>query len=155
MFARLPIERTYLLHELADRHMQQNHFVQSLTYAQKAIEEARRCNSLVWKFLGIMLMAKSHAVLHKYERQTDILNMAYDLASELKSPRLCTFIELCRMLNKDYITLRKMTQLVASKRLRSKISNRSSFFSNASPQYSPRYQEDRKLLYNTADISSL
>ncbi|XP_017095215.1 outer dynein arm-docking complex subunit 4 [Drosophila bipectinata] len=134
-FARLPMERTYLLHELADRHMQVNHFVQCLSYAQKAIDEAKRCSSLVWQFLATMLMAKSHAVLHKYERQTEVLNSAYDLATELKSPQLCTFIELCRMLNKDYITLRKMSQLVTSKRLRSKISNRSSFFN--SPQYSP------------------
>ncbi|XP_039497996.1 uncharacterized protein LOC120455667 [Drosophila santomea] len=142
LFARLPIERSYLLHELADLHMQKNHFVQSLSYAQKAIEEARVCNSRIWEFLSTMLMAKSHAVLHKYERQTEVLNDAYDLAAQLKSPQLCTFIELCRMLNKDYITLRKMSQLVTTKRLRTKISNRSSFFS--SPTYSPNYLETKK-----------
>ncbi|XP_017004391.2 uncharacterized protein r-cup [Drosophila takahashii] len=142
LFARLPIERSYLLHELADRYMQKNHFVQSLSYAQKAIEEARMCNSRIWEFLGTMLMAKSHAVLHKYERQTEVLNAAYQLATQLKSPQLCTFIELCRMLNKDYITLRKMSQLVTSKRLRTKISNRSSFFS--SPNYSPNFSEIKK-----------
>lgn len=132
------MERTYLLHELADRHMQVNHFVQCLSYAQKAIDEAKGCSSLVWQFLATMLMAKSHAVLHKYERQTEVLNSAYQLATELKSPQLCTFIELCRMLNKDYITLRKMSQLVTSKRLRSKISNRSSFFNT--PQFSPDHR---------------
>ncbi|XP_033168812.1 uncharacterized protein LOC117146596 [Drosophila mauritiana] len=145
LFARLPIERSYLLHELADRHMQQNHFVQSLSYAQKAIEEARVCNSLIWEFLSTMLMAKSHAVLHKYERQTEVLNSAYDLAAQLKSPQLCTFIELCRMLNKDYITLRKMSQLVTTKRLRTKISNRSSFLS--SPNCSPNFSEYKKHEY--------
>ncbi|XP_016937300.3 uncharacterized protein r-cup [Drosophila suzukii] len=142
LFARLPIERSYLLHELADRHMQKNHFVQSLSYAQKAIDEARGCNSRIWEFLSTMLMAKSHAVLHKYERQTEVLNVAYDLATQLKSPQLCTFIELCRMLNKDYITLRKMSQLVTSKRLRTKLSNRSSFFT--SPNYSPNFSEIKK-----------
>ncbi|EDV47577.1 uncharacterized protein LOC6549869 [Drosophila erecta] len=142
LFARLPIERSYLLHELADLHMQKNHFVQSLSYAQKSIEEARVCNSRIWEFLSTMLMAKSHAVLHKYERQTEVLNSAYNLATQLKSPQLCTFIELCRMLNKDYITLRKMSQLVTTKRLRTKISNRSSFFS--SPTYSPNYLDIKK-----------
>ncbi|XP_017082120.1 uncharacterized protein LOC108115236 [Drosophila eugracilis] len=142
IFARLPIERSYLLHELADRLMQKNHFVQSLSYAQKAIDEARGCSSRIWEFLSTMLMAKSHAVLHKYERQSEVLNSAYDLATQLKSPRLCTFIELCRMLNKDYITLRKMSQLVNSKRLRSKISNRSSFLS--SPNYSPNFSDMKK-----------
>ncbi|XP_046867330.1 uncharacterized protein LOC6641292 [Drosophila willistoni] len=131
VFATLPIERTYLLHELADRHVQQNHFVQCLSYAQKAIEEAEHCNSKIWQFLSTMQMAKSHAILHKYERQTEVLDAAYDLAKELKSPKLCTFIELCRMLNKDYITLRKMSQLVASKRLRYKMSNRSSGLSSS------------------------
>jgi len=134
-----------LLHELADRHMQKNHFVQSLSYAQKAIEEARVCNSLIWEFLSTMLMAKSHAVLHKYERQTEVLNSAYELAAQLKSPQLCTFIELCRMLNKDYITLRKMSQLVTTKRLRTKISNRSSFLS--SPNCSPNFSEFKKEEY--------
>ncbi|XP_022209193.1 uncharacterized protein LOC111065371 [Drosophila obscura] len=133
-FAKLPIERTYLLHEMADHHVQHNHFVQCLSYAQQAIEEAKLCNSKIWQFLSTMLMAKSHAVLHKYERQTEVLNAAYQLAADLKNPRLCTFIELCRMLNKDYITLRKMSQLVASKRLRSKQDNRSSLI--GSPQIS-------------------
>ncbi|KAH8287064.1 hypothetical protein KR054_001745 [Drosophila jambulina] len=143
LFARLPIERAYLLHELADRHMQQNHFSQCLSFAHKAIEVAKECNSLVWQFLGMMQMAKSHAVLHKYERQKEVLNYAYDLAAELKSPRLCIFIELCRMLNRDYLTLRKMTQLVTNKRLRTKISNRSSFLSTVSPIHSP-FQDERK-----------
>ncbi|KAH8238445.1 hypothetical protein KR032_006945 [Drosophila birchii] len=144
LFARLPIERAYLLHELADKHMQQNHFSQCLSYAHMAIEAAKACNSLVWQFLSMMLMAKSHAVLHKYERQKEVLNYAYDLAADLKSPRLCIFIELCRMLNRDYITLRKMAQLVTHKRLRTKISNRSSFLSNASPIDSPYEQEVRR-----------
>ncbi|XP_001355050.3 uncharacterized protein r-cup [Drosophila pseudoobscura] len=133
-FAKLPIERTYLLHEMADYHVQQNHFVQCLSYAQQAIEESKLCNSKIWQFLSTMLMAKSHAVLHKYERQTEVLNDAYMLAAELQNPRLCTFVELCRMLNKDYITLRKMSQLVASKRVRSRQDNRSSVVS--SPQIS-------------------
>ncbi|KAH8303207.1 uncharacterized protein r-cup [Drosophila kikkawai] len=150
LFARLPIERAYLLHEVADRHMQQNHFSQCLSSARRAIEEAKACNSLVWQFLSMMLMAKSHAVLHKFERQKEVLNFAYELATDLKSPRLCIFIELCRMLNRDYITLRKMTQLVTQKRLRSKISNRSSFLSNASPQYSLYEQEDRRNLLEKA-----
>ncbi|XP_017056325.1 LOW QUALITY PROTEIN: uncharacterized protein LOC108098116 [Drosophila ficusphila] len=142
VFARLPIERSYLLHELADRHMLKNHFIQSLSYAQKSVDEARGCNSRIWEFLSTMLMAKSHAVLHKYERQTEVLNSAYALATELKSPPLCTFIELCRMLNKDYLTLRKMSQLVTNKRLRTKISNRSSFFT--SPNFSPNFSEMKK-----------
>ncbi|BFG01389.1 uncharacterized protein DMAD_01151 [Drosophila madeirensis] len=135
-FAKLPIERAYLLHEIADHHVQHNHFVQCLSYAQQAIEEAKRCNSKIWQFLSTMLLAKAHAVLHKYERQTEVLNAAYQLAADLKNPRLCTFIELCRMLNKDYITLRKMSQLGASKRLRSKQDNRSSTISTITPQIS-------------------
>ncbi|XP_030379186.1 uncharacterized protein LOC115627604 [Scaptodrosophila lebanonensis] len=125
-FANHHIERAYLLHELSERHLLQNHFMQSLSFAKRAIEEARRCNSVIWEFLCTMLLAKSHAVLHKYERQTEVLNAAYNLAKRLKSPQLCTFIELCRMLNKDYITLRKMSQLEAGKRLRHKLFNRGS-----------------------------
>ncbi|KAH8292929.1 hypothetical protein KR044_009164 [Drosophila immigrans] len=124
-FAKLPIERSYLLYELADVHMAQNQQVRCLLYAQKSIIEAQSCNSKIWEFLATMQQAKSHAILCKFERQADVLNSAYKLAKDLKSPRLCTFIELCRMLNRDYMTLRKMLQLVASKRLRSRLSNRS------------------------------
>ncbi|KAH8387080.1 hypothetical protein KR093_004562 [Drosophila rubida] len=124
-FAKLPIERSYLLYELADVHLLQNQQERCLLYAQKSIVEARRCNSKIWEFLATMQQAKSHAILCKFERQSDVLNSAYQLAKDLKSPQLCTFIELCRMLNRDYMTLRKMLQLVASKRLRSRLSNRS------------------------------
>ncbi|KAH8237463.1 hypothetical protein KR038_003281 [Drosophila bunnanda] len=155
LFAQLPIEKAYLLYELADRHMQTNHFSQCLSYAHKAVEEAKTCNSLVWQFHSMMLMAKSHAVLHKYERQKEVLNYAYDLAADLKSARLCIFIELCRMLNRDYITLRKMTQLVTNKRLRSKISNKSSFLSNMSPNESPYEQEYRRKSSLMKDLISL
>ncbi|ALC49361.1 r-cup, partial [Drosophila busckii] len=134
-FATLPIERSYLLYELADSHMGQHHLVQCLVYAKRAIEEARKCNSIIWEFLATMLQAKSHAVLCKYERQSEVLDAAYKLAKDLKSPKLCTFIELCRMLNRDYMTLRKMSQLVASKRLRYKMSNRSSGITPS--QFSP------------------
>ncbi|XP_034118665.1 uncharacterized protein LOC117577833 [Drosophila albomicans] len=124
-FAKLAIERSYLLYELADVHMAQNQQVRCLFYAQKSIAEAKKCNSKIWEFLATMQQAKSHAILCKFERQSDVLDAAYQLAKELKSPQLCTFIELCRMLNRDYMTLRKMLQLVASKRLRSRLSNRS------------------------------
>ncbi|KAL7745825.1 hypothetical protein ACLKA6_010017 [Drosophila palustris] len=124
-FAKQPIERSYLLYELADAHMAQNQQLRCLLYAKKSIDEARRCNSKIWEFLATMLQAKSHAILCKFERQAEVLNGAYQLAKELKSPRLCTFIELCRMLNRDYMTLRKMSQLVATKRLRSRMSHRS------------------------------
>ncbi|XP_034486045.1 uncharacterized protein LOC117790649 [Drosophila innubila] len=124
-FSKQPIERSYLLYELADSHMAQNQQLRCLLYAKKSIDEARRCNSKIWEFLATMLQAKSHAILCKFERQAEVLNNAYELAKELRSPRLCTFIELCRMLNKDYMTLRKMSQLVATKRLRTRMSHRS------------------------------
>lgn len=124
-FSKQPIERSYLLYELADSHMAQNQQVRCLLYAKKSIDEARRCNSKIWEFLATMLQAKSHAILCKFERQAEVLNGAYQLAKELKSPKLCTFIELCRMLNRDYMTLRKMSQLVATKRLRTRTSHRS------------------------------
>ncbi|KAH8397862.1 hypothetical protein KR222_003992 [Zaprionus bogoriensis] len=126
-FATMPIERSYLFYELADAYLSQNQQVVCLMYANKAIAEARQCSSKIWEFLATMLMAKSHAILFKFERQAEVLNGAYALARQLKSPRLCTFIELCRMLNRDYMTLRKMTQLMSTKRMRYKLSNRSSY----------------------------
>ncbi|XP_017872044.1 PREDICTED: uncharacterized protein LOC108619786 [Drosophila arizonae] len=125
-FSKLPIERSYLLFEIADCLLMQNHLVQCLLYAKRAIDEARRANSKIWEFLATMMQAKAHAILCKYERQAEVLNSAYVLAKELKSPKLCTFIELCRMLNKDYMMLRKMAVPASTRRLRYRVSNRSS-----------------------------
>lgn len=125
-FATKRIERSYLFYELADAYLGQHQQVVCLSYAKKAIDEAKLCNSKIWQFLATMLQAKSHAILCKFERQAEVLNEAYALARSLKSPRLCTFIELCRMLNRDYISLRKMTHLMSTKRMRYKMSTRSS-----------------------------
>lgn len=125
-FSKLPIERSYLLFEIADCLLMQNHLVQCLLYAKRAIDEAKRANSKIWEFLATMVQAKAHAILCKYERQADVLNHAYQLAKELKSPKLCTFIELCRMLNKDYMMLRKMAVPATTRRIRLRASNRSS-----------------------------
>ncbi|TDG40844.1 hypothetical protein AWZ03_012726 [Drosophila navojoa] len=123
-FSKLPIERSYLLFEIADCLLQQNHLVQCLLYAKRSIDEARRANSKIWEFLATMMQAKAHAILCKYERQSEVLNSAYRLAKDLKSPKLCTFIELCRMLNKDYMILRKMAPPLTTRRLRYRASNR-------------------------------
>ncbi|EDV95121.1 uncharacterized protein LOC6569538 [Drosophila grimshawi] len=126
-FARLPMERSYLLHELADIHLSHNHLVQCLDYATRSVEEAARsANIKIWEFLATMLQVKVHAILGKYERLADVLNNAYRLAMDLKATNLCTFIEFCRMLNMDSITLRKISIVMANKR-RQKISSRSSY----------------------------
>lgn len=121
----MPIERSYLYYELADVYLAKHQQELCLMYVRKAIDEAKLCNSKIWQFLATLLQAKSHAIFCKYERQAEVLNEAYELATSLKSPRLCTFIELCRMLNRDYMTLRKMHHLMYTKRMRSKLFNRS------------------------------
>lgn len=127
------IERSYLYYELADAYLGQHQQEFCLSYAKKAMDEAKLCNSTIWQFLATMLQAKSHAILCKLERQAEVLNEAYVLAMSLKSPRLCTFIELCRMLNRDYISLRKMTRLISiNKRKRNRVSIRFSSSQNTS-----------------------
>lgn len=121
----MPIERSYLFYELSDVYLDKHQQEICLMYSKKAIDEAKLCNSKIWQFLATLQQAKSNAIFCKYESQAEVLNEAYELAKSLKSPRLCTFIELCRMLNRDYMTLRKMHHLMYTKRMRAKLSNRS------------------------------
>lgn len=80
-----------------------------------------------------MLIVKSHAVLHKIERGKEALDEAFVIAQRLKSPKLCSFIEICRAINEQEISLKKRTQSVDSMRKRR---SRSSIISHNSQQSS-------------------
>ena len=81
-----------------------------------------------------MLIAKSHAILHKIERSKVILEEAYNIAQHLKSYEICNFIELCRNINDEEIAMKKRTQSMESfrkRRSRQSISSRNSLYSRS------------------------
>ncbi|KAM7348280.1 presidents-cup [Cochliomyia hominivorax] len=131
IFAKYSIEKCYLLHEIARAHLIQSRFDECCSWARKAIEETKNCNSILWHFLSIMLIVKAHAVLHKIERGKEALDEAFAIAQRLKSPKLCSFIEICRALNDQEISLKKRTQSLDSMRKRR---SRSSITSRLSQQ---------------------
>lgn len=65
-----------------------------------------------------MLIVKAHAVLHKIERGKEALDEAYLITIRLKSPRLCSFIEICRSINDEELSMKKRTQSIESIRKR-------------------------------------
>ncbi|KAH8335558.1 hypothetical protein KR074_005987 [Drosophila pseudoananassae] len=108
LFAEYPIERAYLLHELAQSHLDNNSFDPACSLARKALEEATRCKSIVWSFLSLMVICKAHAILGKIEREKDTLSKAFELAKRMKNMELCLFIDICIKVNAEEMDLKRL-----------------------------------------------
>ncbi|XP_030370081.1 uncharacterized protein LOC115620798 [Scaptodrosophila lebanonensis] len=106
-FAKYPIERSYLLHEIAQAHLSNNSFDAACSVARKAIDESKQCNSTLWSFLNLMIICKAHAVLGKVEREKEALKDAFQLAQKMKNIDQCVFIDICLKVNAEELELRK------------------------------------------------
>lgn len=95
--------------------------------------------------MSILLICKSHAVLHKVERGSDALNEAYECATLLKSDELLHFIDLCRVSIETEISLKKRAQSIDSvRRRKSRSSLVSSHLSQMSSGSGNTNQEEKK-----------
>ncbi|XP_017049111.1 uncharacterized protein LOC108093529 [Drosophila ficusphila] len=107
-FAEYHIERAYLLHELAQEHLDYNSFDAACSMARKALEEAVKCKSIVWSFLSLIIICKTHAILGKIEREKEILAEAFELAKKMKNLDLCLFIDICMKVNAEEMDIKRM-----------------------------------------------
>ncbi|XP_034132364.1 uncharacterized protein LOC117586436 isoform X1 [Drosophila guanche] len=107
-FAKYPIERAYLLHELAQAHLNNNSFNMAVSLARKAMEEATRCNSIVWSFLSLIVICKAHAIVEKVEHQKEVLGETFELAKRMKNLDLCLFIDICMKVNAEELSIKRM-----------------------------------------------
>ncbi|XP_001354621.3 uncharacterized protein p-cup [Drosophila pseudoobscura] len=106
--SRYPIERAYLRFELARGHFKEFRFDKSLVLARSAFNEARSCNSLIWRYNSIFLVCQVHAVLSRFERLKESLAKASQLAKELKSTKLMAYLAICNTINENDLNLRKL-----------------------------------------------
>ncbi|XP_055856612.1 uncharacterized protein LOC129919672 [Episyrphus balteatus] len=132
-FSKHSIEKSYLLHEIARSHLKNSRFDECCIVARKGIEEAKNCNSLVWILLGLLLICKSHAVLHKIEKIHDTLKEAKDVAERLKNVKVIRYIELLNFIN-DEDTLEKKLQ-IEFRKTKSRQSHSSRFHSSIGSSY--------------------
>ncbi|KAH8242698.1 hypothetical protein KR032_001242 [Drosophila birchii] len=107
-FAEYPLERAYLLHELAQAHLDYNSFDAACSMARRAMDEAAQCNSDVWSFLSLIVICKAHAIVGKIEREGDTLAEAFKLAKKMKNLDLCLFIDVCMRVNMEEMDLKKL-----------------------------------------------
>uniref|UniRef100_A0A1I8NRD2 Uncharacterized protein n=1 Tax=Stomoxys calcitrans TaxID=35570 RepID=A0A1I8NRD2_STOCA len=129
IFTKYPVEKCYLLHEIARVHLKQSSFEQCCSWARKAIEASEHSNNLLWQLLSIMLIVKAHAALHKLESGKEALKEAMPIVKRLAIPKLCSFIDFCHDLNEQEIALKKSSQSMDSmrkRRSRASISSRNS-----------------------------
>ncbi|XP_062136015.1 uncharacterized protein LOC133845550 [Drosophila sulfurigaster albostrigata] len=125
-FAKFHIEKCYLYHQVASKHLSQGHYDECCFYARLSIKESRECNNALWNFLSIMLIVKANTVQYKVERTKEALDMAVDILEHIDSPELNKFIDLCLHCNEEEYLLRL---LAISSRI-SKTSKASSVYKN-------------------------
>ncbi|KAL7728257.1 hypothetical protein ACLKA6_007363 [Drosophila palustris] len=111
-FAKYPIERSYLLHELAQAHLDNNSFDTCCLLARQSIDEALRGRHYIWAVLSALVACKANAILGKVEKQKEMLTEAFKLAKKLKNIDLCLFIDICLKVNAEEIELKR--QLITS-----------------------------------------
>ncbi|XP_034136350.1 uncharacterized protein LOC117588902 isoform X2 [Drosophila guanche] len=115
-FAKYSIEKCYLLHQIGNTHLKSNRFDECCFAARKGIIETRNCNSLIWRFLCILLIIKSNAALQKVERTKESLMRAQKMLRELASPQLSHFVDVCITCNEHVFNLKKQSGSIASRR---------------------------------------
>lgn len=114
-FAKYSIERSYLLHELAQAHLTSNSFDKCCVLAKKSTEgtflytyvfstiylftysiEALRGRHYFWATLSTLLACKVYVILGKLEKLKDVLKLAVVISKKLKNIDLSLFIDVCR-----------------------------------------------------------
>ncbi|KAH8301810.1 uncharacterized protein [Drosophila kikkawai] len=115
VFAKYSIEKCYLLHQLAQTHLDQGRHSECTYNARRAIRESQNCQSNLWKFLSIVQIVKANAVLHKLEQTKEALEDALPIARLLVDSNLEFFIETCIMCNTQEAITKRAT-ISASRR---------------------------------------
>ncbi|KAH8253294.1 hypothetical protein KR032_004615 [Drosophila birchii] len=115
VFAKYSIEKCYLLHQIAQSHLDQGRHSECTFNARRAIRESQNCNSNLWRFLSVVQIVKANAVLHKLEQTKEALEDALPIARLLNDSDLELFIETCIVCNtQDAIS--KRNTIMASRR---------------------------------------
>eukprot|EP00099_Drosophila_melanogaster_P021982 NP_649332.1 uncharacterized protein Dmel_CG7634 [Drosophila melanogaster] len=115
-FAKYPIEKSYLLHQMAEIHLKSHRFDECCFSARKSIEEAKKCNSYIWQFLCYLLIIKANAALHKVERTSEALDLALKISKELKEKHIHNFLTACIHCNEEEFIVKKQSIFANSRR---------------------------------------
>ncbi|KAH8322229.1 uncharacterized protein [Drosophila kikkawai] len=117
VFAKYPIEKCYLLHQIASAHLKSNRYDECCFSARKAIQEGKNCNSNIWHFLSTLVIVKANASLHKLEQTREALANAQKLAITLGNNDLILFLNACLSCNEeDFITKKQSVSTSLSRR---------------------------------------
>lgn len=113
--AKHSIEKCYLLHQIANIHLQTGRYDECCSVARKATDgsqrimsflimilllyllltESKNCNSVLWNLLATIIIIKSNASLGKVEATKLAIESGILFAQMLKCDRLIDFFQLC------------------------------------------------------------
>lgn len=86
--AEYPLERVYVLHEIARTDMLNDRLDDCKLIARKCELEADACGSHVFRFLAILKQLKAEIAIQNYDKQAELLAKMRDVAHTLKDDRL-------------------------------------------------------------------
>lgn len=115
VFAKYSIEKCYLLHQIANTHLQSGRYNECCSVARKAIEgsprlrsflisflllhflliESKNCNSWLWNLLATIIIIKSNASLGKAQATKLAIENGIHIAKIINCDRLIDFFQLC------------------------------------------------------------
>ncbi|KAH8239045.1 hypothetical protein KR032_000244 [Drosophila birchii] len=117
VFAKYPIEKCYLLHQIASAHLKTNRYDECCFNARKAIQEGKKCNSNIWHFLSTLIIVKANAILHKLEQTRESLANAQKIANKLGNKDLIIYLNACLSCNEEeFVTKKQSISNVGSRR---------------------------------------
>jgi hypothetical protein len=88
----LSIEKCYLYHEIAKQNLKQGKFDEVRNFARKTIDEAQKCGSLLWHFLGIFVSCKADVLQRNVLKLISTLNEAREIVELFKDEELLNLI---------------------------------------------------------------
>ncbi|KAH8286471.1 hypothetical protein KR054_009817 [Drosophila jambulina] len=109
VFAKYPIEKCYLLHQIASTHLKANRYDECCFSARKAIQEGKNCNSNIWHFLSTLVIVKANAALHKLEQTREALANAHTIAKKLGNKDLVMYLNACLSCNEEEFVTKKQS----------------------------------------------
>lgn len=124
-FAKYSIERSYLLHELAQAHLTSNSFDKCCVLAKKSTEgtflymfffllylftystEALRGRHYFWAALSTLLACKVYVILGKLEKLKDVLKLVLIISKKLRNIDLSLFVDVCHHVVSEELNFKK------------------------------------------------
>jgi hypothetical protein len=91
----LPIEKCHLYHEMGRQNLTQNNYEETRNFGRKIIVEAAAAGSVLWKFLGRILICRAFLMQKNIIETNENLKIAAEIVEAFGDPELSKVMSRC------------------------------------------------------------